>query len=734
MGDGSSEGPVGRILQWAYAQPDDHLRLIHIRDWHDPDDSVQADHLRQFGAHCLHDTPGASFAFDPPLDHCKDVAIVNSTTLNDFIGTTLSAALSIDPSADSRLGLMGVWTEAKITFLAYELRSRFPDAQIAVCPALTASSSRSNHFFALDQLRTILGVILIESVGEFIEFLGGTNKPSLTVQGSVTLDLAYEGPPLDSNDEILLRYLFRDCRHVHFHPIGGGFSGSKVLACQSEDGQRRMQAPCVLKIGPRKPIAQERMAFEQIEAVLGNVAPSIDDYADFGQRGAIRYRYASMDFGAPSTLQKRYQAGLGDAELSRMLDIVFLEQLGRLYAGAEHDAFDLLAHYGFSSDNALLVRKSVSAIVGTGDDEILHLPGNIQVPNPVRFYEQTLPGLPQQRGRSWWRSWVHGDLNGANIVIDSRQNVWIIDFSRAGRAHVLSDLVKLENDLLYIWSQCSTIDEFSEGTRLLDAAFAVEDLAAELPTADEVGLGEAGWRRAWNFVRQLRSYYPALIQMDRDPLQLFVAQLRYAAHTMSFSECNLWQKRLALYGTSLATQAIEAILDNIGDLRIDWLKAPVDWVGITLLPGRRDHDRDIEADLDAFIKSGVTHVLSVLTIKELEHYGVPNLNSAIESRGLNHLLIEVIDQKAATPEQFHRAFQFIDAAHVDGGRVVIHCVGGLGRSGMIAAGYLLAHTESGVEAAMASVRSARSRRAIETQEQEHAIMALDAALRTPPAP
>ena len=29
-------------------------------------------------------------------------------------------------------------------------------------------------------------------------------------------------------------------------------------------------------------------------------------------------------------------------------------------------------------------------------------------------------------------AWVHGDLNGANIILDAQGNVWLIDFFHTG--------------------------------------------------------------------------------------------------------------------------------------------------------------------------------------------------------------------------------------------------------------------------------------------------------------
>ena len=56
MGDNPAEGPVARVMQWAYAQPDEALKLIHIRDWHDAMD------LRQMGCEYVQ-----SFMFGAPV-------------------------------------------------------------------------------------------------------------------------------------------------------------------------------------------------------------------------------------------------------------------------------------------------------------------------------------------------------------------------------------------------------------------------------------------------------------------------------------------------------------------------------------------------------------------------------------------------------------------------------------------------------------------------------------------
>lgn len=725
LGESPGEGALARLIEWAYAQPDEALRLIHIRDWHNAEDPRQASHLAQFGAHCVSDSSGADFVFAVPATHEKSVTVIDSRTLDDFLDTPLEATLREQAAALERIGLVGVWTEAKITFLAYELRSRHPRAEIAVCSALTASSSRARHVQALEQLRRLLGVRVFDSPGEFREFLGGATDadrlpagtaPEINIPGEVAVD---------ADDRALVAYLFRDCRRVEARALSGGYSGNRILACQSEDMEHRHQVPHVLKIGDRSPIAQERTAFENIESVLGNSAPQIVDFADFGSRGALKYRYASMGAGDTVTFQKLYQNNLPEEETRKVLDTVFLDQLGRLYASAERQTGDLMAYYGFDPTRPPRIRQHVEAILGgPAAGASLSLPGGVTVANPCRFYEQTLATLPRHAGRSWWFAWVHGDLNGANILLDGHHNVWLIDFFHAHRGHVLKDLIKLENDLLYLWTPCADEADFLAHTRLTDALLAATDLGAPLPDAAEVGLESPDTIRAWRSVGILRAYYPALIRSDRDPLQLLIGQLRYASHTLSFDECNPWQKLCALYATGRLAARLEDHFAHHQRLRVDWLPPPAAQLGITLLPGRRDYDRELEDDIRALRESGVTHALSLLTDNELAFHGVSQLPELMRRAGIEHLQVPVIDQQPLTRPQWREVLAYLDRGTSAGGRIAIHCVGGLGRSGMVAAAYLVKRGGLAPEDAIARVRQSRSQRAIETPAQESFVRGL----------
>ncbi|MDH5509042.1 MAG: isochorismatase [Nitrospinota bacterium] len=561
MGANQAEGPVARMMAWAYRQPPNKLRIIHIRDWHDPADETQESHIALFGAHCLADSPGADFAFREPSE--GRAAIVNSLTLNDFHGATLEKHLEPFAGQKINLGVMGVWTEAKVTFLAYELATRYPEFRLAVCSALAASSSTLRHYMALDQLERLLGVTIHHSMNQFIQFLGGegaeaplpgvgAEHPSIEIVGNGNLS------PIDGP---LIKYLFRDCKSVSLRSLDGGFSGNLVLAAQSVDAMGHQQAPHVVKIGPRDQIGMERSAFERIESVLGNHAPSITEFADHEKRGALKYRYASMGKGSVTSFQKMYmEEEVEMDEIERALKEVFKNQLGRLYAAATLEKCSLLEYYMFSRGRAFSLRKILQEI--TPPDFLPEKKHEIlaQSENLLKFYEEIVPRVRGSVYDEVYFSYVHGDLNGANIVLDSKKNVWIIDFFHAHRGHCLKDLIKLENDLLYIFTPVNNSEEFSEAMLISNALLEHKDLSRSLPHWVPVGVKSPQFRRAYHVARFIRSFYPDLVKERTSPLQLYIGQLRYAAHNLCFEESTALQKRWALYTASKLASKITEIL------------------------------------------------------------------------------------------------------------------------------------------------------------------------------
>ena len=165
-------------------------------------------------------------------------------------------------------------------------------------------------------------------------------------------------------------------------------------------------------------------------------------------------------------------------------------------------------------------------------------------------------------------------------------------------------------------------------------------------------------------------------------------------------------------------------------IRVDYLDVQP-WkgrLGITFAPGKRNesyHDflwqRDLADDLERMRSVyGVEVVVTLLEEEEMEWMGIPDLRRAVEEAGMESLWFPIEDLGVPPGERF---LEFMDVARsvverLDEGRsVVVHCRGGLGRSGMVAACLLALKGVRPVEAIRA-VRRARGQAAVEMPGQE----------------
>lgn len=153
-------------------------------------------------------------------------------------------------------------------------------------------------------------------------------------------------------------------------------------------------------------------------------------------------------------------------------------------------------------------------------------------------------------------------------------------------------------------------------------------------------------------------------------------------------------------------------------------------VGVTFCPGKQGDSvfgapwaRDVGLDLDVIQAWGATAVLTLIERRELISLGVPDLGERIVRRGLQWHHLPIVDLNPPGPTfeagwpavaaQLHRVIG-------DGGRVLVHCRGGLGRAGTVAA-CLLVELGATPGDAIRRVRAARPH-AIETAAQERYVL------------
>lgn len=151
-------------------------------------------------------------------------------------------------------------------------------------------------------------------------------------------------------------------------------------------------------------------------------------------------------------------------------------------------------------------------------------------------------------------------------------------------------------------------------------------------------------------------------------------------------------------------------------------------IGMTICPGKKSStsisghgwDRDLSIDIQAIRDWGADTVITLMEDWELRQYQVDNLGSEIRAAGMTWLHLPIVDGHAPGAEwdaewvSIHRENLFYDIQA--GKSILIHCLGGRGRTGTVAVLLLIGLGDS-IDNAITKVRAVREGM-IETTEQE----------------
>ncbi|XP_041669000.1 cyclin-dependent kinase inhibitor 3 [Cheilinus undulatus] len=130
-------------------------------------------------------------------------------------------------------------------------------------------------------------------------------------------------------------------------------------------------------------------------------------------------------------------------------------------------------------------------------------------------------------------------------------------------------------------------------------------------------------------------------------------------------------------------------------LNISWLPLSIvessQFLGICALPGCKYKDirRNLDRDVEELQNQGVQEVFVFCTRGELNKYRVPTLLEAYRQRDFTVHHWPFPDGDAPELEQCCQILEELQVSLETNRRTVIHCYGGLGRSGLIAACLLL---------------------------------------------
>lgn len=364
------------------------------------------------------------------------------------------------------------------------------------------------------------------------------------------------GEIVPENWDLIIRSVYADASRVVLRQLHGGFS-AKTFMIESYDQTGRKRLPTVLKLGSTNIIGREERRYrEHVQPFILNNSVSVLGATYYGDTGGICYNFLGV--GGPESklrwLTHIYREN-DPQYLIPLLDRIFKgvlkpwygqPKLDKLYLFRDHNPL-----YPFFSN----IIEDARRILGIdADEQYLGCPWlGRKVLNPYWYLKHIWP-TRENEAMLYYSSVCHGDLNMQNILIDERENIYIIDFSETEVKNIVSDFARLEPIFKIEMTRMNDEDDFARKLRFEEALVNM-DILGQRPEFVYDG-NDPAVVKAYEMTCRVREYAKQVTLFEEDPLPYWLAVLEWTLPYVSYIGVSPLVQRHAAYSAGLICERI----------------------------------------------------------------------------------------------------------------------------------------------------------------------------------
>jgi Ternary complex associated domain 9 len=432
--------------------------------------------------------------------------------------------------------------------------------------AVLLSGPSSLPSIAADPTDVIPKVATLDALEEVAEMDSGLRcsaalvwsfRPSRTRQGREKL-LAVDvenGTPILDEWETIARRLYRDCGRVMLTPLVGGFM-SNTFRVASYDADGRRLLPTVLKIGSLELTEREEAANRKyVQTFILNNSTTLLGGAVAGNWAGLRYNFLGVTGPDCSLawLRDHYQRR-PVADVVALVHALFTRVLKPWYGQPRWEPVALYAEHDPRRLFPTLCDVAAELLGVSADTERLPCPElGRDLLNPYYFLQHEFPRR-RHRSRLWYTSICHGDLNTQNVLVDERDNIYVIDFSETRPRNIVSDFARLEPIVKFEQVPIQSSDDLRR-LLLFEQGLLSATALDQVPPNEYPGTDPAV-EKAYEVIKVLRWLADTATVFETDMVPYWLALLEWTLPVVAYRQSTTWQKRYAAYSAGLITEAV----------------------------------------------------------------------------------------------------------------------------------------------------------------------------------
>jgi anti-anti-sigma factor len=406
---------------------------------------------------------------------------------------------------------------------------------------------------ALDSLGGIVGLPECSPVTKALvwvfaprEFRNGIDK---------LLQVTVEGGEWRPEWDAIVRRLYHDCSSVTLTPLHGGFMSSTFKAVAYDHAGRRT-LPSVVKIGPTELTEREQRANrDYVSRFILNNGTTLLGNAQSGDWAGLRYNFLGVN-GPESRLVWLYDQYLQRPvpEVMSLFERLFTRVLKPWYAQPKWEQVFLFRdHTPLRLFPTVLetAEQLFDISADSADFECREL--GVRLPNPFKFLKYEYPRRAGE-SRLWYTAVCHGDLNLRNVLVDERDNLYVIDFSETRPRNVVSDFARLETVLKF---EMTRLDSDEDLRRLVEFEEGLTSVTAlDQPPPFRYRGDDPLVARAHAGITLLRRFADRATLFEVDIVPYWMAMLEWTYSVMCYRQLSARHKRYAACSAALICRSL----------------------------------------------------------------------------------------------------------------------------------------------------------------------------------
>lgn len=356
--------------------------------------------------------------------------------------------------------------------------------------------------------------------------------------------------------DAIVRRLYADCGSVTLTPLHGGYM-SKTFRAVAYDRDGRRLLPTVVKLGSTALTAREEQANRQYVArfILNNGTTVLGGARD-GEWAGLRYNFLGVN-GPDSRLvwlREHYQTR-PTADVVRLFETLLTQVLKPWYGQPRWEQTWLYRDHTPLRLFPNLLEVAERELGIAPDSATMHVPElGTDLPNPFHFLKHVFPERAQT-SRLWYTTVCHGDLNLQNVLVDERENLYVIDFSETHPRNAVADFARLEPILKFELLALESDDELARLVEWEAGLMSVTRSNEPLPFAYRGTNPSVAHAHA--VIALLRRCADTVTLFEHDLVPYWIAMLEWTYSPVCYVQLSPRQKRYAAISAALLVRAIE---------------------------------------------------------------------------------------------------------------------------------------------------------------------------------